>query len=226
MITSLLNAETYLENITVILNVNISLPKHYIFECHDICHFGPCIYLFQGKNLQDLSRVISKCFLVAYGGLSQQFVVLRHILPLLLCYPPPNSITVLPSPSAIIPLHRMFHKLSISRVKQSLWLVKDPVWTVMFICSVDVLVSKFDFSPKEYPLRMPQPTPTQMKGDCDITRVCVNVAFPPLLEEFIPVTLSPSPIPSLMTLLRRTSVLSDRLKVSLLFWPSASWGDW
>lgn len=39
MIISLLNAETYLENITVILNVNISLPKHYIFECHDICHF-------------------------------------------------------------------------------------------------------------------------------------------------------------------------------------------
>lgn len=53
-----------------------------------------------------------------------------------------------------------------------------------------------------------------MKGDYDITHVCVNVAFPPLLEEFIPVTLSPSPIQNLMTLLRRTSVLFDRLKVS------------
>ena len=100
--------------------------------------------------------------------------------------------------------------------------MKDPVWTVLFICSVDVLVSQFDFSPKEYPLRMPQPTPTQMKGDYDITRVCVNVAFPPLLEEFIPVTLSPSPTPNSMTLLRRTSVLFDRLKKSFTssFWNS------
>ena len=56
-----------------------------------------------------------------------------------------------------------------------------------------------------------------MKGDYDITHVCVNVAFPPLLEEFIPVTLSPSPTPNSMTLLRRTSVLFDRLKVSVFF---------
>lgn len=65
-----------------------------------------------------------------------------------------------------------------------------------------------------------------MKGDYDTTHVCVNVAFPPLLEEFIPVTLSPSPILNLMTLLRRTSVLFDRLKVSCcFFWLSAGQDD-
>lgn len=137
------------------------------------------------------------------------------------------STAVLPtSKFSSLSLHRMYHKLSISCVKQLLCLVKDPVQTVMFICSIDVLVFKFAFSPKEYLLRMPQPIPTQMKGDYDTTHVCVNVAFPPLLEEFIPVTLSPSPILNLMTLLRRTSVLFDRLKVScFFFWLSAGQDD-
>lgn len=53
-----------------------------------------------------------------------------------------------------------------------------------------------------------------MKGGCDTTLVCVNVASLHLLEEFIRVTLSPSLTPSLMTLLRRTSVLFGRWKVS------------
>lgn len=52
-------------------------------------------------------------------------------------------------------LYKMYYKLRISYEEQLLCLMKDPVWTVVFICSVDVLVSKFDFSPKEYPLRMP-----------------------------------------------------------------------
>lgn len=61
------------------------------------------------------------------------------------------STAALPTLTSVIPLYTG----CTIKYKQLLCLEKDPVWTVVFICSVDVLVSKFDFSPKEYPLRMP-----------------------------------------------------------------------